>query len=149
MKTPPRGYLLMEMMLAGAIMAVGLIAAMDHIIAARVSVSMSSKRQTAMSLARAKCDAIVASLPTATADQTTLISIGTSYPGMKWSWSTVDPTNNAMSTPAITATSKEVTCTVEFPTEKKSIEDMAGSASTSDGYGQTTIKQLWFNSPLR
>ncbi len=151
-----RGYLLMEMMLAGAIMAVGLIAAMDHISAARKSISMASKRQTAMGLARAKCDEIMASLPTGLANQPLFADVS-GFPGVKWMWSSATPTNNANSTPVIAATSTEVTCTVRFPTEKKSFEDMAACstctganiASTSDGYGETVVQQLWYQSPLK
>jgi hypothetical protein len=160
----PRGYLLMEMMLAGAIMAVGLIAAMSHIAAARTSISLSSKRQTAMSLARAKCDEVIAALPTATTNQATLVAVPGTYPGMKWMWSTTTLSSAtagsiaASSTPPITAAGREVTCTVRFPTEKKSIEDMqdcstcAASGDLSpddDGYGETVVKQLWFTSPLK
>lgn len=147
-----RGYLLMELMLASAIISVALLVAMDHIGSARKAVTYASHRQTAISLARAKCDELISSLPTATTDQAALGAVGASYPGFKWAWTTTTPTLS--STPAISFATREVTCTVQFPTEYRSIEDQNVSAgltglTAGDARGETQIKQLWFNSPLK
>ena len=150
-----RGYLLMELMLASAIISVALLVAMDHIGSARKAVTYSSHRQTAISLAKAKCDEIMSSLPSVTADQATLVAAGASFPGFKWAWVTTTPT--LASDPQITATPREVTCTVQFPTEYRSIEDqnvasgvgLDPTLAKGDARGETQIKQLWFSSPLR
>lgn len=142
-----RGYLLMEMLLASAVVAVSLLVAVDHIASARVVVTHASHRQVAVTLARAKCEEIMSALPTTTADGA-LQSVGSSYPALKWSWSSVVQTMQSGADAGIGQTSGYlVTCNVQFPTERGSLEDRAFTPAT-DERGQVTVQQLWFPSPL-
>lgn len=137
-----RGYLLIEVMVAGSVIAITLAVSVVFVVEGRKNTSMAAHRQAAMSLARGKCSEIVAALPTATVDQA-LTAVGSNFPGFSQSWTTVAATMTGSSTPAITVAASEVTCTVEYPAAIGSVDDRA-SGSTSDGRASLTVKNVWF-----
>lgn len=138
-----RGYLLIEVMVAGSIIAVTLAVSVVFVAEGRKNTSVAAHRQAAMSVARGKCAEVLAALPTATADQATLTAVGAAYPGFHQTFTTVNATMASTSTPAITVVSKEVTCTVEYPAGVGSVDDRA-SGSTNDGRASVTVKNVWF-----
>jgi type II secretory pathway pseudopilin PulG len=139
-----RGYLLAESMVAGGIIAVVLSVSVAFVAEGRKSVSTAAARQEAMSLARGKCDEIAATLPTATADQSTLVAVGGNFPGVRWQWATnAAPTAASASTPAIVVAAREITCTVQYPAATGSVDDSA-STGAGDGRASITVRKLWF-----
>lgn len=138
-----RGYILLETMFAGALLAVTLSTSIDLIADARRRVSTGANRQTATSLAQRKCSELIAGLPTATADQGSLAAVDSSrYPGFRWKWTTVTPTLNSV--PALSAAAREGTCTVEYPTVVGSPEDTASSGA-GDGKAQVVVRMMWMD----
>lgn len=137
-----RGYLLVEVMVAGSIIAVTLAVSVVFVVEGRKNVSMAAHRQAAMSIARGKCAEVVAALPTATPDQA-LTAVGADFPGFLLAFNTVDASTTMTSTPAITVVSREVTCTVEYPTGLGSVDDRA-NGGVADGRASVTVKNAWF-----
>ena len=95
-------------------------------------------------LAQARAEEIVSHLPTATADQTTLVAVGPGFTSFRWAWSTTTSTVGAQAPAGFTFAdaAREVRVRVEIACAERSIDDRnAGSAN--DGRGEVAITRLW------
>ena len=137
----PRGYLLLEAMIAGAVVAVTLLIALDFAAKSRADTSAAGQRQVASTLARAQTDTIISALPTATADQVAFAAVA-GMPGLRMKWTTTtDAVLGTLSTPPIATPIKQVTVTVEYSVPIGSAEDLRAGAK--DGKAEIVAHQTW------
>lgn len=144
MTATKRGYVLLEAGIGGAILAVSLSFAVSQLAAARAEVTFAAKHALAVSLARAKLDEAVSSLPAGIADQASFVPVGVGFPGLRWRWTTTDSAvgTNAAAGFQSTGVAKEVTVVVDFICARNSREDLA-AAPAGDGRGEVTVVRLW------
>ena len=141
---PARGYLLMECMIAGAILAIALGTVIGQLAEARVEISHAADRDVAVGLANAKLSSLEAdSSRTAVTQAATTTGLG-AYPGYSWSWSlqNADSVETATSCngTALSTDLHEFIVTVYFPARQGSSADMEDGLS--DGQGSVTFRRI-------
>ncbi|MDP2340081.1 MAG: type II secretion system protein [Deltaproteobacteria bacterium] len=113
-----RGYLLFEVLIGGAILAIVLGTSIDLLVSARRDATLASKRQEATALARAKAHELWGD-PQVVSTQS-IIDVGPAFPGLKWSWNVAQSGLQARSSPVLATndTLHEITVRVEYPTAR-------------------------------
>ncbi|MCC7073718.1 MAG: hypothetical protein IT383_20575 [Deltaproteobacteria bacterium] len=139
----PRGYLLAEVMFAGAILAVTIAATLSLIASSAADQRYGSNRGVAGMLARAKADELASATNCTPGNQGTLIVVdAATYPQFRWMWTVANAGNSASSTPPITAgTLCDIVVTVRYPAVKGSLEDIGDG--TTDGEALLTFNRMY------
>jgi hypothetical protein len=139
----PRGYLLLESAIGGALLLAAASVAIAMVLQSRSRVSEGANRASAAALVRSKADEI-ASQTSCTASST-LANVGTDFPGFQWSWSAGSAASMGHSNPLLTTADAplcEVSVTVEYPVSRGSMEDGTDGV---DGNGRARLRQtkMW------
>lgn len=113
-----RGFLLLEAMIGGAIVAVVVVLVFSQIAAARREVSYQSRKAVAASIARTKGQELASQTTFAAVPMTALAPVdAAAYPGLQWQWEVVDAdTIRTASTPDVTDNLWEIVVRVQVPT---------------------------------
>lgn len=143
MKRPSlRAYLLLEVLVASAIISVALSFAIIGIAQARAMASQAGERERAAVVARQKIDELMVKLaPDGTGgepDQAAFIAV----PGetrLRFQWSTVDV---AAAVAPVQNPARELSVTVEYSAALQSPEDRA-TPPTGDGKASLLLQRLW------
>lgn len=135
---------MIEALMGGAILAAALSLSLALLANARAEATLSAKHSIAVSLARAKLDELVSSLPIAVADQAAVVAVGADFPGMHWRWTTTASSVGASAAAGFTnnTVARQIEVGVEFPCVRGSREDQRAGAP-NDGRGEIVMVRLW------
>ncbi|HEY4221797.1 MAG TPA: hypothetical protein VGO62_10645 [Myxococcota bacterium] len=87
-----RGYVLMEAMISGSLIALMLATTFTIIAAARADIGYTSRRAGAVTVCRQKLDELSTLATIVPVAQATIPVDGVNFPGLTWDWSVVDQT---------------------------------------------------------
>lgn len=114
MTQPSRGYILLETMVAGGIVAIGLATTVTMIASSRVEATMAARRAEASSMALGIADQLM----TQSGDATQALTAVPNHTGFRAGFTVANSTLRTQSTPALASDDavKSITVTVEYPT---------------------------------
>jgi hypothetical protein len=138
----PRGYLLAEAVVAGAVLASAIAIAFALIAQGRADVTYTAKRAIAAQLGRQKTDEVASGITCTSVPSGGPVSAGAQFPAFTLTWTSADITGVATSNPPVPAGKLcRVTVTVDYPTATNGPDDNADG--TVDGKGHVTFTRMW------
>ena len=138
--TSPRGYLLIEALVAGAVISLTLLSALTFVAQARVEAKGAGNRAQAIQLARGQAELMASALPTNALSQGSLPVVG--MPGFDMEFTTA--TTSLAGVP--TLDTRDLTVIVEYPCAKGSREDNEAQPA-NDGRATVTVHRTWVDDP--
>ena len=139
-KSRPRGYLMLDVVIASVLVGSGFAIGIEQIASARTDVSLAARRGTATGLARAKLDRILTHMPVELPDQADFTRAGLeANPSMQWRWTVADNTADLWSTPRPRA--RLVTVVVSYAAPRGDVEDQRDGKV--DGRGEVSMARQW------
>jgi Tfp pilus assembly protein PilV len=132
------GYLLLEVLVAGALLATVVLAVYTYIAQGRIATTKAAYRDTATSLAHKKLAELACCTPLAVNTQAQTAVPGA--PGYTWGWTVAAANLAAQSTPNLLADLWELEVTVRYDAPLGSADDVADG--TADGTAEVVLTRL-------
>jgi hypothetical protein len=143
-KTPRRGYLLMEAVVAGSLLTIAIVSTLSLLSSARADAIYANNQGVAAMLARTKADQLAASLSTLCnpGNQVAFVSVPTvQHAQYEWRYTVGSAANKASSTPPITVAMCDVMVEVRYPARVGSRQD--SQDGSVDGQGIINYRRLY------
>ena len=137
----PRAYLLIEVAIGGALLAVSLGFAASLLASARAQVTGASHQGVAVGLARGKLDELATQAACGGGFAT--VAVGAPFTSFTWQATVTTSGVNANSAPVIPAgvVMCDAVVTVKYPVPKGSTPDMTDNVK--DGFGRIVAERMW------
>ena len=132
---------MVEVLVAGAILAISLSIAYGHLARARVGITAGASRATAISFAQTKADELACDLSKAAVGQVwTTAGLDVDNPGFEWRWTVADSGVQNSSATALGFILWSISVDVRYPTLRAGRDDVRDGVT--DGKAQVSFQKL-------